>query len=72
MSPLAASVLTNLAPFLDLLALHPPRECETNECDAGPISPRLGKMDRDFSASIDSAVFECGCGWVRHEPLVLR
>lgn len=60
-----------LAPFLELLKLHPPRECETMTCDRGPIEPRLGMMDGDTSKGLDAAIFECLCGWKRFEPLVL-
>lgn len=60
-----------LAPFLELLAKHPPRDCETLACDAPAVEPRLGMMDGETSNGIDAAIFECVCGWKRWEPLKL-
>jgi len=68
-----ASVLATLGSMLELLTNHGPRACGDEmahkDGDRPMLESRLGVLDKDRSAGVDAAVYQCCCGWVRYERL---
>lgn len=72
-----AAVPRMLAPFIELLSVHPPiprkgKDRFNDPCDGGVLESRLGKMDRfdGRPGNVDAAVYLCDkCGWSTSQRL---